>query len=72
MQPENLKEVNTDDEFTSFMQDNVDEDKPIKEQIQKLLKEMFNARRKSAKNFYNKGYEYGMFGTDVAAPVEDE
>lgn len=73
MQPENLKEVNTDDEFTSFMQDNVDEEKPIKEQIQKLLKEMFNARRKSAKNFYNSGYSFGsMFGSDVAPPPEDE
>lgn len=74
MQPENIKEVSTDDEFTSFMQDNVDEEKPLKEQLQKLLKEMLYSRRKSAKEFYTKGYGYGnIYGIgDGGATEEDE
>lgn len=73
IQPENLKEINTDDDFTSFMQDNVDEEKPIKEQLQKRLKEMLYSERKSAKAFYQKGYGIGnLFGSNVVAPVEDE
>ncbi|MBI3720271.1 MAG: TraB/GumN family protein [Sphingobacteriales bacterium] len=73
LQPENVKEISTDDDFTSFMQDNVDEDKPVKEQIQKLVKQMLNSRRKSARNFYSSGYGYNsLFGGDVSASTDEE
>jgi hydroxymethylpyrimidine pyrophosphatase-like HAD family hydrolase len=74
IQPENLKDINTDDDFTSFMKDNVDEDKPIKEQLQKRFKIILYSRRKSAKSFYDQG-EYGignLFGGNTMAPAEDE
>ncbi|MBI2729775.1 MAG: TraB/GumN family protein [Sphingobacteriales bacterium] len=73
LQPENLKEVNTDDDFTSFMENNMDEEKPVKEQLQKLLKEILYSRRKSARSFYEKGYSPGnMFGGGYVAPTEED
>jgi hypothetical protein len=73
LQPENIKEVSTNDDFTSFRQDNVDDDKPIKEQIQKLIKQMLNSERKSARNFYSNGYGYGnLFGGGVSSANDDE
>ena len=73
IQPENIKEISTDDAFTSFMQDNLDEEKPFKEQLQKLLKEMLYSKRKSARAFYQSGYGMNnIYGGGFAAPREED
>lgn len=72
LQPENLKAVSTDDEFTSFRQDNLDEDKPVKEQLEKLLKEMLYSKHKSARSFYMSGYGMSsLFGGGFSDSSED-
>jgi len=55
MQPEKTDMVDVkNDDFTSVDEDRkLDNDKPIKEQIQKILKEILYARRSSASVFYD-------------------
>jgi uncharacterized protein YbaP (TraB family) len=55
MQPEKTEVVDVqNDDFTSAEEDRkLDSDKPVKEQLQKILKEMLYARRSSASVFYD-------------------
>jgi hypothetical protein len=62
MQPENVKEFDDDnDDFTSensysysrSEDTRLDETKPVKEQLQKLMKTMLYKMHRSAKQFYN-------------------
>lgn len=55
MQPEKADVIDVDnDDFTSVDEDRkLENDKPVKEQLQKMLKEMLYARRSSASVFYD-------------------
>lgn len=55
MQPENINETDLDDdEFTSTERDlKLESGKPVKEQLQKMLKEMLYSKRPSAAEFYD-------------------
>jgi uncharacterized protein YbaP (TraB family) len=61
----NMNIINADDdyEFTTFTDAKIEEDKPISAQVQKLVKQMLYAKRKSAAEFYEKdrNYENNMF-----------
>ena len=69
MQPENVKEFDddSDDDFTSGnsysygygsrVENNLDEDQPIKEQLQKIMKMMLYKMHSSAAQFYNNNYD---------------
>lgn len=53
MQPEKAGEVDVeDDEFTTREERKLESDKPVKEQLEKMLKEMVYAKRSSASEFY--------------------
>jgi uncharacterized protein YbaP (TraB family) len=53
MQPEKLNEVDVEnDAFTSQEERKLENDKPVKEQLAEVLKEMIYAKRKSAEEFY--------------------
>jgi len=55
MQPENINEIDTDNDEFSEKDDErkLDNAKPEKEQLQKMLKELLNAKHSSAEDFYN-------------------
>jgi hypothetical protein len=54
MQPEKLTEVDTEnDDFTNREERKLETAKPVKEQLQKMLKEMVYSRRQSASEFYD-------------------
>lgn len=55
MQPEKAEEIEMkNDDFTTAEEDRkLENDKPVKEQLQKMLKEMLYARRSSASVFYD-------------------
>ncbi|HLG38557.1 MAG TPA: hypothetical protein VI461_02775, partial [Chitinophagaceae bacterium] len=54
MQPENMNEVDTDnDDFTEKDDRKLESDKPVTEQLQKMLKELLYAKRDSAEDFYS-------------------
>jgi len=53
MQPEKTDEVSVeDDEFTSREERKLENDTPVKEQLEKMLKEMIYSKRSSASEFY--------------------
>ncbi|HET6996735.1 MAG TPA: TraB/GumN family protein, partial [Chitinophagaceae bacterium] len=53
MQPENLTEIDVEnDEFTEKGERKLESDKPDKEQMQKMLKELLCAKHESAEDFY--------------------
>ena len=65
MQPENAKEFDDDnDDFTSSSSysydrtdnDKLDDTKPVKEQLQKLMKTMLYKMHSSAAEFYSRDY----------------
>ena len=76
LQPENTKEFDDDnDDLTSVSSysygsnenNKLDETKPVKEQLQKLLKVMLYKMHSSASAFYNSGYNYSESDV-IAAP----
>ena len=52
LQPENLKEVGSNDKLCFMTDKKIKEDKPLNEQFQDLLKKILFSTHKSAKNFY--------------------
>jgi len=60
MQPENLNEIDTEnDDFTEKENRKLESDKPEKEQMQKMLKELLYSKRESAEDFYKaRSYNY--------------
>jgi hypothetical protein len=61
MQPEKLSEIDIDnDDFVMRGERKLENDKPVKEQIQQMLKEMVNSRRGSATMFYE-GRSYSLY-----------
>ena len=75
LQPENTKEFDDDnDDLTSVSSysygsnenNKLDETKPVKEQLQKLLKVMLYKMHSSASAFYNSGYNYSESDVIVA------
>src|SRR6185436_9912399 len=53
MQPGNEKEIDIDDdEFTDKQDRKLETEKPTKEQLEKMLKELLNAKHNSASTFY--------------------
>lgn len=53
MQPEKMEEIDVeDDTFTDRDERKLENDKPVKEQIEQMMKEMLTAKRRSARSFY--------------------
>jgi hypothetical protein len=53
MQPEKIEEIDIDnDDFTDRDERKLENDKPVREQLEKMTKEMLAAKRKSARSFY--------------------
>jgi hypothetical protein len=70
MQPENSNEIDTDnDDFTDKDGRKLENDKPEKEQLQKILKELVYAKRSSAEDFYN-ARSYNMYKTYLSEMVK--
>jgi hypothetical protein len=73
MQPEKADEVDMkNDDFTSVEEDRkLDNDKPVKEQLQKMLKEMLYAHRSSASVFYD-ARSYSMYRNYLSEMVKSQ
>jgi uncharacterized protein YbaP (TraB family) len=73
MQPEKADEVDMkNDDFTSVEEDRkLENDKPVKEQLQKMLKEMLYARRSSASVFYD-ARSYSMYRNYLSEMVKSQ
>jgi len=70
MQPENLKEVDTeDDEFTTRAERKLEAGKPVKEQLEKMLKEMLHSKHTSASIFYE-ARSLGIYKTYLSEMVK--
>jgi uncharacterized protein YbaP (TraB family) len=70
MQPENLSEVDVKNrQFTETEERRLENDKPEKEQMQKMLKEMVYAKRSSAAQFYN-SRAYSIYKTYLSEMVK--
>lgn len=63
LQPKNLDETSSDDEFSTMTDKKVDPEKPELEQFQDMLKRMLFAKHKSGKYFFdNNSSRYGYGG----------
>jgi Uncharacterized protein conserved in bacteria len=72
MQPEKADQVNIDnDDFTSNDDRKLQNDKPLKEQLHKMLKEMLYARRSSASVFYD-ARSYSMYRNYLSEMVKSQ
>lgn len=73
MQPEKSDQVDVDnDDFTTAEDDRkLDNDKPVKEQLQKMLKEMLYARRNSASVFYD-ARSYSLYRNYLSEMVKSQ
>jgi hypothetical protein len=73
MQPEKSEQVDVDnDDFTTADDDRkLDNDKPVKEQLQKMLKEMLYARRNSASVFYD-ARSYSLYRNYLSEMVKSQ
>jgi hypothetical protein len=73
MQPEKADEIDLkNDDFTSVEEDRkLDNDKPVKEQLQKMLKEMLYARRSSASVFYD-ARSYSLYRNYLSEMVKSQ
>ena len=70
MQPENLKEVDTeDDEFTTRAERKLEAGKPVKEQLDKMLKEILHSKHTSASIFYE-ARSLGIYKTYLSEMVK--
>ncbi|HYK57738.1 MAG TPA: hypothetical protein VEV15_14820, partial [Flavisolibacter sp.] len=49
--------------FTALTSTKIDEDEPLQEQLQKLLKKKEYAKRKSGAEFYNDENKYSQFSS---------
>ncbi|MBX9783558.1 MAG: TraB/GumN family protein [Chitinophagaceae bacterium] len=58
IQPLNESEANADDTYISKTQTEVDAEKPLKPQMEKIVKELLWRKRKSAAMFYSSNYDY--------------
>jgi uncharacterized protein YbaP (TraB family) len=71
MQPEKLSEIDIDnDDFVLRGERKLENDKPVKEQIQQMLKEMVNSRRGSASMFYE-GRSYSLYKNYLSEIVKN-
>jgi hypothetical protein len=53
MQPEKMEEIDiANDDFTDHSEQKLENDKPVKEQLEKMMQEMLTAKRRSAWSFY--------------------
>jgi uncharacterized protein YbaP (TraB family) len=53
MQPEKMEEIDIDnDDFTDREEQKLETDKPVKEQLEKMMQEMLTAKRRSAWSYY--------------------
>lgn len=73
MQPEKPDEINVElDEFTAAEEDRkLENDKPVKEQLQKMLKEMLYTRRSSASVFYD-ARSYSLYRNYLSEMVKSQ
>lgn len=73
MQPEKPDEINVElNEFTAAEEDRkLENDKPVKEQLQKMLKEMLYARRSSASVFYD-ARSYSLYRNYLSEMVKSQ
>jgi Uncharacterized protein conserved in bacteria len=72
MQPEKPNQVDVDnDDFTNTDARKMENDKPVKEQLQKMLKEMLYARRSSASVFYD-ARSYSMYRSYLSEMVKSQ
>jgi hypothetical protein len=72
MQPEKVESIDTDnDDFTTSEDRKLENDKPVKEQLQKMLKEMIYARRNSASVFYD-ARSYAMYRNYLSEMVKSQ
>jgi uncharacterized protein YbaP (TraB family) len=73
MQPEKADEIAVkSDDFTSGEEDRkLESDKPVKEQLQKILKEMLYARRSSASVFYD-ARSYSLYRNYLSEMVKSQ
>jgi len=70
MQPENLSEIDTDNnEFTEKEQRKLENDKPEKVQLQKMLRELLYAKHSSAEEFY-KARSFNIYKTYLSEMVK--
>jgi uncharacterized protein YbaP (TraB family) len=72
MQPEKLTEIDIDnDDFTVREERKLDNDKPVKEQLELMLKEMVYSRRSSASMFYE-GRDYSLYKNYLSEMVKNQ
>lgn len=73
MQPEkaDVIDINNDDFTTAEEERKLDNDKPVKEQLQKMLKEMLYARRGSASVFYD-ARSYSLYRNYLSEMVKSQ
>jgi hypothetical protein len=73
MQPEKTDQIDMkNDDFSSTEEDRkLDNDKPVKEQLQKMLKEMLYARRSSASVFYD-ARSYSLYRNYLSEMVKSQ
>ncbi len=61
LQPENLKEVSSNDDLVKMIDRKIKDDEPVMEQYDKKLKQLIFSLRKSAANFFNDRDYRSMF-----------
>jgi hypothetical protein len=72
MQPEKLSEIDTEnDDFVVREERKLDNDKPVKEQLELMLKEMVYSRRSSASMFYE-GRDYSLYKNYLSEMVKNQ
>ena len=72
MQPEKLNEIDIDnDDFVMRGERKLENDRPVKEQLQQILKEMVNSRRGSASMFYE-GRTYSLYKNYLSEMVKNQ